>query len=78
MHTVRIVNTNKPVASGNQTMAKPTRCAVIAHVPPDLRRKLDAAAKKSRRSRSAELQVRIEESLRRFVVMPGVAAGDGT
>lgn len=55
-----------------KTTTKANRCAVIAHVPPELRRKLDAAAKKARRSRSAELQVRLEESLKRFSVLPGL------
>jgi hypothetical protein len=57
-----------------KTTTKPNRCAVIAHVPLDLRRKLDAAAKKARRSRSAELQVRLEESLKRFAALPGMEA----
>jgi predicted transcriptional regulator len=50
------------------------RCAVIARVPADLRKRLDQAAKKARRSRSAELQARLEESLVRFSVLPPVAA----
>lgn len=50
-------------------MAKAKQCAVIAHVPQDLRRRLDAAAKRSRRSRSAEMLVRLEESLKRAPVI---------
>jgi predicted transcriptional regulator len=50
-------------------MKKSTTCAVIARVPAELRRKLDAAAKKSKRSRSAELQLRLEESLKRHAVL---------
>ena len=53
------------------------RCAVIARVPQDLRKRLDVAAKKARRSRSAELQARLEESLVRFSVLPSVATEAG-
>jgi predicted transcriptional regulator len=53
------------------------RCAVIARVPQDLRKRLDLAAKKARRSRSAELQARLEESLVRFSVLPSMTAEAG-
>lgn len=53
-------------------MSKIKQCAIIARVPKDLRRKLDDAAKRARRSRSAEMQVRLEDSLRRIAVLPPV------
>lgn len=52
---------------------KTKRCALMTHVPNELRRKLDAAAKKARRSRSAELHLRLEDSLKRFAVLPGLS-----
>ena len=45
-------------------MPKPTLTPVIAHVPLALRRQIDAAAKRAKRSRSAEITVRLLESLR--------------
>ncbi len=51
-------------------MSKKTRCALIAHVPTELKKKIDKAARQSRRSRSAEMLVRLEESLTRFAVLP--------
>ena len=68
MHHVRIVNT-QAAASQPKAMKKSSTCAVIARVPAVLRKRLDAAAKKSKRSRSAELQLRLEESLKRHAVL---------
>lgn len=47
---------------------KPER-TVIARVPDPLLKKLDRAAEKGRRSRSAELRIRLEESLERAPVL---------
>lgn len=54
-----------------------TRCAVIARVPQDLRKRLDKAAKIAGRSRSAELQARLQESLVRFAVLPSASVEAG-
>lgn len=57
-----------------KTTKEPNRCALIARVPTDLRKRLDKAARLARRSRSAEMQARLEDSLLRFAVLPGTAA----
>lgn len=59
------------------TAPKDTRCAVIARVPRALRKQLDAAAKRACRSRSAELEARLADSLRRYAVLPGAAVEQG-
>lgn len=46
---------------------------VIARVPPSMLKKLDAAARRSGRSRSAELTMRLAESLKHFPAVPAVA-----
>lgn len=50
-------------------MKKPVSCAVVARVDEALRKKLDTAARKARRSRSAELVARLEQSLREQPVL---------
>jgi predicted transcriptional regulator len=50
---------------------------LITHAPQSLARKIDAAAKRANRSRSAEIQRRLEESFARETVakqQPVVAA----
>lgn len=51
-------------------MKKPTTDrTVIARVPDPLIKKLDAAAKRGQRTRSAEIRIRLEESLARASVV---------
>ena len=50
--------------------AKPVKASIlIARLPDDLMKKIDATAKKCGRTRSSETRMRLEESLKRMPVM---------
>lgn len=61
-------------------MKKPLQRTVIVRIPDDVFKRLDKAAKRSGRSRSAEVRLRMVESLARCQVLATAesAAGAGT